>query len=462
MDRRVFLKSTSGLLSLASVAPLPALASGVSDVVIIGAGLSGLNAAVTLQDMGLKPLVLEANDRVGGRVFTKHGDDWSVEVGGQEIGAMYSYTLSAVERFGLAKQEANIGIDGFSFLVGDKLYSKTDFMAAFGGSFRENELPFAPSRLKGAYFPEGLSTTNHNWSSPEMASYDVSLAAYMKQAGASDAAMKFVGNPNARPPEKISLLWEARQKAFSSLNSGKKYFQLLDGMDALPKAMAGALGDRLLLRKRANVVRQSAGAGVEVICEDGSVYRAGAVILAVPLTVMRKMKIETELSPEKHKAIDEMNYGQGTCVYFRAKRAYWEEDGLPASMWTDGELGKIYKWRSAVGEYLWNYITGPVETMMRGKSDSELFRFIMDKLAAARPSLEGALEPLFRHSWSTSPFALGTFHYWGPGQAGFDDAFRQPEGKIVFAGEHTMSVEMGLEAAMASGVQAAFEATDLL
>ncbi|MCA8890063.1 MAG: FAD-binding protein, partial [Parvularculaceae bacterium] len=66
MDRRLFLKSTSGLLSLASaaplpalasVAPLPALASGVNDVVIIGAGLSGLNAAITLQDMGLKPLV---------------------------------------------------------------------------------------------------------------------------------------------------------------------------------------------------------------------------------------------------------------------------------------------------------------------------------------------------------------------------------------------------------------------
>ena len=217
----------------------------------------------------------------------------------------------------------------------------------------------------------------------------------------------------------------------------------------------------MLFGKRVSAVRQSSS-GVSVECGNGDVYRAGAVIFATPLTVMRKIRIEPGVSPDKQKAIAEMNYGQGSCIYFRAKKPYWEEDGLPASMWSNGELGKLYKWNSAVGEYLWNFITGPVERNLHNKSDREVFQHVMAKLAEARPSMEGALEPLFRHSWTTSPYALGTFHYWGPGQSGFDQCFREPEGKLVFAGEHTMTMELGLEAAMASGVQAAFEVMDVL
>jgi monoamine oxidase len=108
-------------------------------------------------------------------------------------------------------------------------------------------------------------------------------------------------------------------------------------------------------------------------------------------------------------------------------------------------------------------MTGPIESQMHGRSDAEVFGFVMNEAARLRPSMRDAITPLYRFCWSTNPWSRGTFHYWSAGDVPvLAGAFRGVDGRLAFAGEHTMLSEMGMEAAMASGVQAAFEIMDVL
>ena len=93
-------------------------AQTAADVLVIGTGLSGLNAALTLEELGLSVAVVEAWDRVGGRVYTLSDKPEMPETGGSEIGPMYARTLSAVERFGLSLEPWQISRLEFMLHVG--------------------------------------------------------------------------------------------------------------------------------------------------------------------------------------------------------------------------------------------------------------------------------------------------------------------------------------------------------
>ncbi len=464
LDRRRFIHSASAFLSIGSTAILGGCSSRtpskIHDVIVVGAGLAGLNAALSLADMGYSPLVLEGSKRVGGRVFTYRGNGWGVEVGGQEVGGMYSHTLSAIDRFSLKKETVDLGLNGYTYLVDGKIYSKSSFDAAFKDLLIPSELKLAPLRLKSLYHPVEIDRNIENWGSPELKKYDLSIKAYMEEVGASKEAIRLLEASNTSPIDDTSILWEGRRKEFSRVNAMQRFYHLSDGMDSLPKAMASALPQPVHFSKKIAAIVDK-GDHSEVYCEDGSSYKARGVILTVPLPIIKTIDIKT-LSSFRREAVKEMNFGHGLCVYFKIKENYWEKDNLPASLWTDGQFGRMFKWRNSFGEYIWNYITGPEAEKFRGKSDKEVFSSILTSLAAVRPAMAEALEPLFRFSWTENPFSNGTFHYWGPGDAKFANAFRGLEGNLAFAGEHTMSVEMGMEAAMSSGLQAAIEISDIL
>jgi monoamine oxidase len=103
LTRRDFLIRSAVAASLAALPRRPAWAATDSaDVIVVGAGLSGLNAALTLEDAGFSVLVLEGRDRVGGKILTFGSVPGLPEAGGQSIGSGYGRVVDAAQRSGIA------------------------------------------------------------------------------------------------------------------------------------------------------------------------------------------------------------------------------------------------------------------------------------------------------------------------------------------------------------------------
>jgi len=106
LSRREFLVRTAVAASLAAVPRRPAwAATDTADVVVAGAGLAGLHAALTLEDAGLSVLVLEGRDRVGGKILTFANVPGLPEAGGQSIGSGYGRVVDAANRSGVVLED---------------------------------------------------------------------------------------------------------------------------------------------------------------------------------------------------------------------------------------------------------------------------------------------------------------------------------------------------------------------
>jgi monoamine oxidase len=144
-------------------------------------------------------------------------------------------------------------------------------------------------------------------------------------------------------------------------------------------------------------------------------------------------------------------------------KAFWEDDGLPPSMWTDGPAGMVSPNR--LGPRLEEitsltcYARGVQATYMDSIGPEAAKAAAVRAIESARPAAKGRLKAVHMHSWQLDPFALGAdFMIWGPGQVPrfFGDMWR-PHGRIHFSGQHTASTEFGMEGAMESGERAALE-----
>lgn len=102
--------STLGLASLAAGAPRMLRAAEQQDVIIIGAGLAGLNTAMLLEEQGFKVTLLEASNRVGGRIRTEFIDGVRYEHGASDIGVMYARALDLMQRLELKRIPTTIKI----------------------------------------------------------------------------------------------------------------------------------------------------------------------------------------------------------------------------------------------------------------------------------------------------------------------------------------------------------------
>src|SRR5512134_2458704 len=121
-SRRDVLRLGSAAALVAGV-PSAARAAADPDVLVIGAGLAGLNAALLLEEQGARVQVLEGSKRVGGRMYTLDDVPTAPEAGGTQVGQMYARIIDVARRLGVGLTESPPGarFDGFAIHVNGTL-----------------------------------------------------------------------------------------------------------------------------------------------------------------------------------------------------------------------------------------------------------------------------------------------------------------------------------------------------
>ncbi len=464
-SRREILK---GLAAVSAAATLPMTLGACSakspdaQVIVIGAGLAGLNAALTLQDQGMDVLVLEGSNRIGGRVYTLDDQPHKPDAGGSEFSLLsYARIVDRIEQLGL-KMIPWRGKDiEFAFNVAGQTVSAADWPTAAVNVVQGPAHGVPPIYLGGMFLPRPSPlATADAWLMPEAMQYDVPFGSFMQEAGAGQEALRLIeARANADDLNEISTLWEMHKGHFTQISGGLGDLRNLEGgMSRLTDGMAALMNRPVQLNAKVTEMHTDAN-GTEVTIADGKVLRADYVVSTMPLTMMRNVAISPALPSVQAAAVNEIPYDEHIEVFFDVLEPFWEEDGLAASLWSDGPLGlALHLPDAGTNGFLWLVIAGKASAGLRELPDDQLLASVAEELARVRPSTVGRIRPMTVQNWSTNEWTQGHLAYRAPGQIEkFGTAAADPHGRIHFAGEHTAVTASGMEGAMESGERAAIE-----
>lgn len=223
--------------------------------------------------------------------------------------------------------------------------------------------------------------------------------------------------------------------------------------------MIPAIRGEVLLSKPVVAIRSRDG-GVDIECDDDTTLGADLCLVTVPFSVLRGISVEPAFEHEQKEAVEALPYTAITKLYFRPRHAFWEDDGLPASMWTDTAIERIFPNRGPDGEILslTCWIDGRSAIELDALDAQEQVSSVLAELARVRPSTKDALDYVRTVSWGNDPWALGAYAHYAPGQpTRLQPAMSAPWQRLHFAGEHTSITAPGLESAVESAQRASKE-----
>ena len=284
----------------------PGISGIVPDVIVIGAGLSGLTAARELDRAGLEALVLEARDRPGGRTQVADVEGVTVDLGGEWVDEAHAEIRGLIGDLGLNLYPFERRKENARWHIGGK---STDEMPFSGNDAKVYE------RMNEALV-ETASTTNPETYWRDAPKDDVSIADWLRDAGMSEDGIHVVETLTSSCGSTVPLarmsFYSYAVKVATRGGPGKgNEYRVEGGAGSVALALAAELEDRVSYSSPVTEVRQS-GSGVEVSWMSGDgprSARARRVVLAVPFTCYRGIKFDPEPPPVFGRMISGSVYG---------------------------------------------------------------------------------------------------------------------------------------------------------
>lgn len=446
-----------------------------ADVIVLGAGLSGLHAALLLEEAGARVRVLEARQRTGGRVHTLFHLPGYPEVGGNSFGAAYGRSLDRARHFGLplldytprriAHPQLELVLDGVA--IPRDAWPRHP-RNPFQGTWRER----MPWEVGGGLITQGNPLqAPEEWLDPRHAALDQSIFAWARARGLEEQAIDLALSTNpyfGSSAHDVSALMCMFNDSFTrqQFAISNASYSILGGNGKLTAAMTAALREPPQLGRQ--VIAIDAGNDrATVTCADGTRHRARRIVCSLPFSVLRHVRVTPALGGPKSLAVHTLPYMLNTLFFMVPKRRYWEDDGRPPAMWTDARCGTVTAQRFADDP---DEVTAIVANPRGIAADyldrlppAEAARVVVAEIERMRPAARGALEVTAMHSWANDPFARGDWAIYGPGQVNaFARSVRLAEGPLHFCGEHTSRANRGMEGALESGERVALEVIERL
>lgn len=425
----------------------------VERVLVVGAGIAGLTVANALAHAGVDGVVLEAHDRVGGRLHTVDLAGCRVDLGGSW---MHHPVGNPVRRFA-----QTVGVECHP---GDPLPTLSAFDCATGLWLSHADVEASlDAELQG--YSEALERLRARLGM--RASAAEGIEAYLALGGLAGDALRrarqwlraYVEADAAGAAEHQSLEWLWTQEEYE----GNYFGELpVSGYAGVVDAMA----DGLDVRRGWPVAQVDlAEGGVSVTSASGEIELGSHVVVAVPLGVLKddRPSFVPPLPPDRADAVRRLGFGRYEKVALRFDRPFWREEGWSHLVLFPPEPTEPASWvfdldAFDVGPVLVCHIFHSATGHVIGASPDSAVRWVMDMLAAALDAPCPDPIAVAVTDWADDPYATGAYTHVPPGSSNADlDLLGTPvAGRLLFAGEHTQSARLGYaDGAMTSGLREA-------
>ncbi|WP_085504933.1 flavin monoamine oxidase family protein [Thalassobacillus devorans] len=453
-------------------------------VVIAGAGMAGLTAALLLRQAGHEVTILEGNDRIGGRVFTLrqpfHQGNY-IELGAMRIPDNHALVFEYIRRFRLpvakfvntsphdlffangrivTRKQYEENPDSLYFPVEDweKGKTATELLLSAVQPFLElynasNEEQQEELRKKFARYSMGDFLKNNPLGQSMSVNAIRKISVLLGIEGFPEFSF-------------VDILTDIIYPIFSEAT---EFYQIPGGNDQLPRAFLPELGDRIYLNQEITKIIQK---DKEILFQtkdrmtgESHCFHGDFGITTIPFTAFQFIKVEPydSISFEKWSVIKELPNIPSVKIALEFKSRFWEQQKL-GNIISDTPLRFAYVPSQNIGKpgpavLLASYNWGHNALLWNSRPKEEHIRLALDGLAEVYgPQVYNEFIQGVTFNWSQNPFSSGCFTLFTPNQeVNYADIIPLPEQRLHFAGEHTSSFHGWIEGAIESGIRAAFE-----
>lgn len=420
-------------------------------IAIIGGGIAGLNAAHHLKKAGFSPTIYEAAKRTGGRMMSATGllaDGITTELGGEFIDSSHKDMLDLCKEFNLglldmqAPEEVKKGLIQHDYYFDNHRINDKSLIEAIK--------PYVATIKKDA----DLVATG-NYKNPALVALDkLSLDEYLQKIGITGwlyelLRISYTAEMGLESDIQsclafLTLLNTNSSTSFDIYGTSDERYKVIGGNQKVVDALAKTLEENIQTGYQLEALTEK-GMEYELVFQNGKQIFADFVIMTIPFSVLREVKMNVDMSPKKEKCIKELSYGTNSKMFLGMKNRLWRDQGFSGYVLSDlihngWDSSQMQNQNTGAGGY--SIFTG-------GKMGKNLNNNSVDGFVNNLNIIYPGFKEQFNgkkgvFNWGNAPLAKGSYACMTVGQqTAFGGVEAEPINSILFAGEHCSKTSQG-------------------